>query len=174
MALRTVWQAESQPFPSFVGVASQETPIHQPLLINHQHRTGGTIQNILDAAVGEVGVIGVAKQLPTRAAVIRTGESSPFTRHNNARVKGIQRQDWWKEPLRGLKTPWDALRQVVPALSAILADKYPIAVGGIEPPFWAHRHGPQQRLPGIHLIERRQPYRAERNVTQPELVQRID
>src|SRR6266568_1557670 len=138
MALRTVRQAKSQPFPSFVGVARQETSIHQPLLINHQHHTGGTIQNILDAAVREIGVIGVTKRLPTRAAGIRTGESSPLTHHNKARVKGIQRQDWWKEPRRGLYTPGDALRQVLPALSAILADKYPIAVGGIEPPFWAH------------------------------------
>src|SRR5215510_1982113 len=102
MALRTVWQAESQPFPSFVGVASQETPIHQPLLTNHQYHTGRTIQNILDAAVGEVGVIGVAERLPTRAAVIRTGKSYPFTCYKNARVKRIQRQDGWKEPLRGL------------------------------------------------------------------------
>src|SRR6266487_4174253 len=143
MALRTVRQAESQPFPSFVGVARQETPIHQPLLINHQHHTGGTIQNILYAAVREIGIIGVAKRLPTRATVIRTGESSPFTRHDNAWVKGIQRQDWWKEPRRGLYTPWDALRQVLPALSAILAEKYAIFVGGIEPPFWAHGQGPQ-------------------------------
>src|SRR6266446_5564318 len=102
IALLTVRQAESQPFPSFVGVASKETPIHQPLPINHQHHTGGTIQNILDAAVREIGVIGVAKRLPTLAAVIRTSESYPFTRHHNALVKGIQRQDWWKEPLRGL------------------------------------------------------------------------
>src|SRR6266581_307677 len=152
MALLTVRQAESQPFPSFVDVARQQTSIYRPLLINRQYHTGGTIQNILDAAVREIGIIGVAKRLPTRATVFRTGESSPFTRYDNAWVKGIQRQDWWKEPLRGLYTPWDALRQVLPALSAILADKYPIAVGGIEPPFWAHGQGPQQRLPGIHLI----------------------
>src|SRR6266571_4781726 len=144
MALRTVRQAESQPFPSFVDVARQQTSIYQPLLINRQYHTGGTIQNILYAAVREIGVIGVAKRLPTLAAVIRTGESSPLTRHKNARVKGIQRQDWWKQPLRGLYTPWDALCQVVPALSAILAEKYSIFVGSIEPPFWANRQGPQQ------------------------------
>src|SRR5712691_2599211 len=102
MALLTVRQAESQPFPSCVSVESQETPKHQPLLSNHQHHTGGTIQNILDAAGREISVIRVAKRLPTRAAVIRTGESSPFTRHNNARVKGIKPQDRWKGPLRGL------------------------------------------------------------------------
>jgi len=157
MALRTVRQAASQPFPAFVGVASQETPLPQSLLIHHQHHTGGTIQHMLDAVVGEIGVIGVAKRRPTLAAVIRTGASSPLTRHQKARVKGRQRQDWWKEPLRGLYTPGDALRQVVPALSAILADKYPLAVGSREPPAWANHHGPQQRLPGMHRIERRQP-----------------
>src|SRR5215468_4422893 len=102
MALRTVWQAESQSFPSCVGVGSQETPIHQSLLSNHLHHTRGTIENMLDTAVREVGVIGVTKWLPTLAAVIRTGKPSPFTCHNKARVKGRERQDWWKESLWGL------------------------------------------------------------------------
>src|SRR5262245_10594115 len=158
MALLAVRQAERQPFPSFVGIWSKETPIHSPLLINNQHHTGGAIQNILDAAVREVGVIGVVKQLPALATVIRTGEPYPFTRHNNPRVKGIQRQDRWKEPLRGLQTSWDAFRQVLPVLSAILADENPIFVGGIEPPVWADRQGPHQRPPGIHLVARRQPW----------------
>src|SRR5215471_11101806 len=134
MALLAVRQAERQPLPSFVGIRGKETPIHPPLLINNQHHTGGAVQNILDAALREVGGIGVAKQLPALAAVIRTGESYSFTRHHNPRVKGIQRQNRWKEPLRGFQISWDALRQVLPVLSAILAAEKPICVGGIEPP----------------------------------------